>query len=445
MTALTLEELDELERAAAIDGGKTWPEWQRLIDFARAHLTSQAWREIERGVVFQRLAQWFEMNGDSVGDAGDKANALLGYIRPWPAAICERIPPTNTNGERDGGTAGLGADSLDRMGAVGSPIREVAAPAITEEEKVGISPFEYAVRASIRAPLPEPIAAGEELRILRSGLERIGKIANTDPWRTFDGMIQDMQLIDDICRGLNSDPIIPPPIAAGEDNAALERVANAIHRAYHNEECLVMGTGFVDRDREPWARMAAKAVIAATGEKKWREQFWEVQAKINHLIELCREQPALNSCLTVYQIYEAIGLVTDTPIAAGGGEETRGQKLAKQIEEMAPHVGMKFTPDPEKIAQFDKPSPSSSDLVERLRKRKEFFTNDGAHWLMSPMPDQDCAEAADTIADQEIWIEQLKAVIQRLEAELRSAEGRNKEMEAKLTEFYLSMLAKVKK
>jgi hypothetical protein len=58
---------------------------------------------------------------------------------------------------------------------------------------------------------------------------------------------------------------------------------------------------------------------------------------------------------------------SDTPIAAGGGEETRGQKLAKQIEEMAPHVGMKFTPDPEKIAQFDKPSPSSSDLVERLR------------------------------------------------------------------------------
>jgi hypothetical protein len=56
------------------------------------------------------------------------------------------------------------------------------------------------------------------------------------------------------------------------------------------------------------------------------------------------------------------------PIAAGGGEETRGQKLAKQIEGMAPHVGMKFTPDPEKIAQFDKPSPSSSDLVERLRR-----------------------------------------------------------------------------
>jgi hypothetical protein len=65
----------------------------------------------------------------------------------------------------------------------------------------------------------------------------------------------------------------------------------------------------------------------------------------------------------------------------------------------------------------------SSDLVERLRKRKEFFTNDGAHWLMSPMPDQDCAEAADTIADQEIWIEQLKAVIQRLEAELRCTQA----------------------
>jgi hypothetical protein len=46
--------------------------------------------------------------------------------------------------------------------------------------------------------------------------------------------------------------------------------------------------------------------IAAGDE--WREQFWEAEAKVNRLIELCREQPALNSCLTVYQIYEAIGL-----------------------------------------------------------------------------------------------------------------------------------------
>jgi ribosomal protein L37AE/L43A len=35
---------------------------------------------------------------------------------------------------------------------------------------------------------------------LTAALEKIGKISNTDPWRTFDAMIQDMQLIDDIAR-----------------------------------------------------------------------------------------------------------------------------------------------------------------------------------------------------------------------------------------------------
>jgi hypothetical protein len=236
-----------------------------------------------------------------------------------------------------------------------------------------------------------PIAAGEELRILRSGLERIGKIANTDPWRTFDGMIQDMQLIDDICRGLNSDPIIPPPIAAGEECPKCQ------------------GTG--DITKQSSCPLCSGSGEGDDGPDSICVSCWGTG-----------EDPTGHGIPARCNICDATGKVS-TPIAAGGGEETRGQKLAKQIEEMAPHVGMKFTPDPEKIAQFDKPSPSSSDLVERLRKRKEFFTNDGAHWLMSPMPDQDCAEAADTIADQEIWIEQLKAVIQRLEAEVETLRG----------------------
>ena len=39
-----------------------------------------------------------------------------------------------------------------------------------------------------------------------------------------------------------------------------------------------------------------------------------------------------------------------------------------------------------------------TDIVERLRSRKGFFSLDGgAHWLMSPELDSDCQEAANEI------------------------------------------------
>jgi hypothetical protein len=41
---------------------------------------------------------------------------------------------------------------------------------------------------------------------LEAAIERIGRASNTDPFRTFDGMIQDMQMIDDIARGALSPP-----------------------------------------------------------------------------------------------------------------------------------------------------------------------------------------------------------------------------------------------
>lgn len=53
--------------------------------------------------------------------------------------------------------------------------------------------------------------------------------------------------------------------------------------------------------------------------------------------------------------------LTPPPDAPASGERT-----AKLIEELAPHVGMKFTPDPEKIAQFDKSLPSTSADVAEL-------------------------------------------------------------------------------
>jgi hypothetical protein len=46
------------------------------------------------------------------------------------------------------------------------------------------------------------------------------------------------------------------------------------------------------------------------------------------------------------------------------------------------------------------------DIVDRLKKRKEFFTNDFAHWLMSPKADADCQEAAAEILSLRAQLEQ---------------------------------------
>jgi hypothetical protein len=55
-------------------------------------------------------------------------------------------------------------------------------------------------RASYLIAHGERAEAHATIERLTAALERVGKISNTDPWRTFDAMIQDMQLIDDIAR-----------------------------------------------------------------------------------------------------------------------------------------------------------------------------------------------------------------------------------------------------
>jgi hypothetical protein len=164
--------------------------------------------------------------------------------------------------------------------------------------------------------------------------------------------------------------------------------------------------------------------IAAGDE--WREQFWEAEAKVNRLIELCREQPALNSCLTVYQIYEAIGLanvheisIKDHANPAGGGE-AKGYDIVREVVAAAK----------EEVAgwpEWKKPSSSSSDLVERLREgipqrhqESGYFVNDDAATKRL------LKKAADTIQrleaerqDVDAWKEE----VQRLEAELITKES----------------------
>jgi chromosome segregation ATPase len=54
--------------------------------------------------------------------------------------------------------------------------------------------------ASRAALFNERNALVERVSVLEKVIERISKASNTDPFRTFDGMIQDMQMIDDIAR-----------------------------------------------------------------------------------------------------------------------------------------------------------------------------------------------------------------------------------------------------
>jgi hypothetical protein len=64
----------------------------------------------------------------------------------------------------------------------------------------------------------EQISAENER--LTGAIERISKASNTDPFRTFDGMIQDMQMIDDIARSAFSTPQSPSLPNIGEHKFA---------------------------------------------------------------------------------------------------------------------------------------------------------------------------------------------------------------------------------
>jgi hypothetical protein len=250
MTALTVEELDALERAVAIDGGKTWPEWQRLIDFARAHLTSQdainilfdgppspeggrlvevetddgksikagEWIERPDGLWALRILTsqaWreevleeAEKAAIDVGNFGDLTREELtedfgkprfDMMQKIVAAIraLKGSPTTNTNGERDdlrdasnlssnASPKGALSNVQPNVGQEGDraaesnlhPTRqahrvsraagvEVAAPAITEGWNHQCPDF------GETAPLPEPIAAGEDVVVPFTGITKL--------------------------------------------------------------------------------------------------------------------------------------------------------------------------------------------------------------------------------------------------------------------------------
>jgi hypothetical protein len=404
MTALTLEELewccDKLDAWISETSDPYWEETNdkltRLVAAARAHLTSQAWREISTA---PKVSQHLLMFGDGRGfeqcifvgrwkddEFGGQWVLAFDGRAAAPTHWMSLPPTTNTNGERDAGlqkapNVSGQAQAAERLPCVPSNVAgragetgygtekphklsgtagvEVAAPAITEgcmhvwtHADEHQTPSSVCIFCHVPYPLPEPIAAGEELRILRSGLERIGKIANTDPWRTFDGMIQDMQLIDDICRGLNSDPIIPPPIAAGEEDS------RAVWKDGVLMNCYDCGSPLDSEMRCPKCAPAIHEAVWIDGKPGYR--------------------------------------IVIPPIAAGGGEFS-GEPCICIVRGTGPEgcgicneTGKKWVPS----------SPSSSDLVERLRKGRS-----ANEWVSEELAREAAATIQRLEADNQAWKE----------------------------------------
>lgn len=88
--------------------------------------------------------------------------------------------------------------------------------------------------------------------------------------------------------------------------------------------------------------------------------------------------------------------------------ETR-EGLVQKMHTLADQVGVKFVPDPDKVASFPAPAaPSQDELVRRLLARNVFWIN-GSRWMMGEKPDPDCQEAAARITALEAEVERAYA------------------------------------
>jgi hypothetical protein len=201
MTALTLEELewccDKLDAWISETSDPYWEETNdkltRLVAAARAHLTSQAWREISTA---PKVSQHLLMFGDG---RGFEQCIFVGRWKDdefggqWVLAFDGRaaapthwmpLPNPPTNGERDAvlrRTEPMGQTDVVDTGVERAQPETVAAPAITDFDRVVGDLLEFVgydgcpeIRSAILLyrdvtkkgerdhPLPEPIAAGEE-------------------------------------------------------------------------------------------------------------------------------------------------------------------------------------------------------------------------------------------------------------------------------------------
>jgi hypothetical protein len=215
MTALTLEDVDRWERwfktrwPATVFGPPN--EWPKLIAAARAHLTTQAWREdVEHAPRDEVVLTLWDGVNNKTGKGVRYYNAayLSNDSGEWYSAEYEDcidepthwmpLPnPPNTNGERDdlrdasnlssnASPKGALSNVQPNVGQEGDraaesnlhPTRqahrvsraagvEVAAPAITEGWNHQCPDF------GETAPLPEPIAAGEDVVVPFTGITKL--------------------------------------------------------------------------------------------------------------------------------------------------------------------------------------------------------------------------------------------------------------------------------
>jgi regulator of replication initiation timing len=138
----------------------------------------------------------------------------------------------------------------------------------------------------------EQISAENER--LTGAIERISKASNTDPFRTFDGMIQDMQMIDDIARSAFSTPQSP----------SLPKFAETF--------CSQCGGAFGPGDSgyshcdqhlggDPYANEARRWGYEQ-GYKAGAKDMHELRAeneRLREALERIKEQPNKSSCIAV--------------------------------------------------------------------------------------------------------------------------------------------------
>jgi hypothetical protein len=250
MTDLTLEEIYPLRdwilrRLPIVRGGMMEREVNTLCEMA---MRSLSWREDMENCPKDRLilvAGRHEMD-DSVyvgvgrWDAGYEGDSQTPPSAPsWACAVsCDWIDPTHWREFPPPPTAT--SPGKEELPTLQEMIDSHPAPAITEGEE----PTECIHGVAIDGQCDCCEAKGIVMAL--------GRRIAMEPYENSAISVYELRQI------LKQGILYMEPVASD----TLERVANAIHRAYHDEECLVMGTGFVDRGREPWARMAAKAVIA---------------------------------------------------------------------------------------------------------------------------------------------------------------------------------------
>ncbi len=172
-------------------------------------------------------------------------------------------------------------------------------------------------------------------------------------------------------------------VKSGGDYTFEGTVVARFHKLSGKERVVVENSAGILHIFNPTQLSPSKQEVAGAREGLNANKDCAVQSAFQRGFEACRDRAGsiAGNCVPVGPKDERSDLIAATASLIACDiralspntdpqDKTRGEKLCEQIGEMAENVGMKFTPDPEKVARFDSTTPAKgedSPVLEELK------------------------------------------------------------------------------